>query len=235
MFSGQMLVVGCSVALCLLQLLMITPLGEYFFYLPPEVRTPAIYVCDGSVYVIGRKGTVEDITVVPAKKLCKVFEDGAVLPVSKTKRRVTASCAKFAKAIAQRLRKVWCKATKVLATLGLDAVAGRGGLRGHPRVRLGVMQKRSLRLRRLNGVGTNISNVAQAAVLPGVSHGARVTAMTPAVLHSLRRTMTIATGPSKIGFNDVAVHGGKLTRDPTYDACGAPMRFWSRQALQDQD
>ena len=233
-YSGQTLVAGCSVALWLLQLLMVTPLDEYVFDLPPEVRTPEIYVDDGSVYIVGRKGKVEDITVSAARKLFQAFEDGAGLPVSRTKGRVTASCPKLANRIAFRLRRMGCKATKVMAVLGVDTAAGRGGIHGHQRVRMGAMMKRSLRLKRLKGVGAEISNVAQAAVVPGVSHGTRVTGMTPAVLHTLRQTMKIAL-PDRAKSASTTMQymlSAKTNRDPTYAACGAPYRFWARQAFK---
>lgn len=216
---------------------MITPLDEYVFDLPPEIRTPGIYVDDGPVYAVGRRGTVEDIPMKAARRLFKAFEDGAGLPVSKTKGRVKASCTKLAKARAQRLRKMGCKSTKVMAILGIDTAARRGDLHGHQRVRLGAMQKRAVRLRRPKGVGADISHVAQAAVVPGVAQGARVTGMTPAVLRSLRRTMAIGL-PDRAKQASTTLQymtAAKVIRDQAYAACGAPLRFWSRQAFKDQD
>ena len=102
--TSQTLVPGCSIALWLLQLLMITPLDNYVDSVPPQVQQPEIYVDDGTVLVIGKKGTVEDITVKAAKGLANAFEVGASLPVSRSKGRVVASDAKLAGRIAGRLR-----------------------------------------------------------------------------------------------------------------------------------
>jgi hypothetical protein len=187
--TGQTLVPGCSIALWLLQLLMLTPLDEYVATLPKEVQTPEVYVDDATVTVVGRRGKVADITVRAALGLFKAFEEGARLPVSRTKGRVTASTTKLSKEIAHRLRRSGCRATKTMAVLGIDTAAGRGNLHGHQRTRMTAMQKRARSMKRLKGAGANVSRLAEGAIVPGVSHGTRLTGMTPSVLHRLRRTM----------------------------------------------
>lgn len=89
--SGQTLVAGCSIALWLLQLVMLTPLEEYVACLPWQVRCPEVYVDDATVLVIGQVGTVEDIVVKAAVGLIKAFVGGAGLPISLTKGQVTVS------------------------------------------------------------------------------------------------------------------------------------------------
>ena len=51
--SDRTLVPVCSIALWLLQLLMITPIDEYIVGLPPQVDTPEIFVDDATVLVVG--------------------------------------------------------------------------------------------------------------------------------------------------------------------------------------
>lgn len=61
--SGQTLVPGCSIAVWLLQLVMLTPLDDLIFDIPPQARTPEVYVDDATVIIVGRIGAVEKIAV----------------------------------------------------------------------------------------------------------------------------------------------------------------------------
>lgn len=54
--SSQTLVLGCSIAMWLLQLILITPLGEYFVTLPIQASTPEVYVDDATVMITGKAG-----------------------------------------------------------------------------------------------------------------------------------------------------------------------------------
>ena len=84
MLTGQTLAAGCSIALWLLQLLMITPLDEFCIGLPIQIKLPEVYVDDATVTVVARRHLIEDLTVRAAKRLVIAFEEGAGVSVSKT-------------------------------------------------------------------------------------------------------------------------------------------------------
>lgn len=65
-----------------LQLLMITPLDEYCFNLPMQVKIPEVYVDDAIVTVVASRHLIEDITVKAAEGLVGAFELRAGLPAS---------------------------------------------------------------------------------------------------------------------------------------------------------
>ena len=147
---------GCSIALWLLQLQMLTPLDEYAAELPIQVRQPEVFVDDATVMVVGRQGTVVDLTVRAARGLVQAFEEGAGLPVSRTKGQVTSSNLQVARDIAHRLRALGCKSARTMKVLGVDTAAGRGGIHKTQRIRLSAMGKRSARLWRLKKVGAKV-------------------------------------------------------------------------------
>ena len=60
--SEQTWAAGCSIALWLLQLVMITALDTFADSIPPQVRLPEVYVDDATVVVVGDVGTVANLT-----------------------------------------------------------------------------------------------------------------------------------------------------------------------------
>ena len=48
---------------------MITPLGEYCFKLPYQIKPPEVYVDDATVVVVARRHLIEDLTVKAARGL----------------------------------------------------------------------------------------------------------------------------------------------------------------------
>lgn len=177
---------------------------------------------------------MQGLTVAAAKGLVTAFEQGAGLPVSRTKGQATASKTELAKRIVHKLRGLGCKATRTMKVLGVDTAAGRGNLHGSKRVSLGAMQKRELRMRKLRKAGADVRRIAQPGLVPGTAHGCRVIGMTPAVLRGLKRSMAIAlletaksASPSmKFQLSD------KPKLDPTYLACLYPTQFWSKLAFE---
>ena len=132
--SSQTLVPGCSIALWLLQLVMITPIDEFIHELPRHIASKVhnleIFVDDSAMQVTGPKGQVEDAMVYAAKGLLKAFEESADLPISRTKGRVAATTTGLAEKIAARLKSHGFKAVRAMKILGVDNAAGKGGMHG---------------------------------------------------------------------------------------------------------
>jgi hypothetical protein len=212
---------------------MLTPLDEYVYDLPWQVHTPEVYVDDATVIVVGEKGTVQGIAVAAAKGLVTAFEQGAGLPVSRTKGQVTASSLGLAREIAYKLRGLGCKATRTMKVLGVDTAAGRGNLHQTQRIRLSATQKKAKRMRKLKKTGADVRQIAQPGLVPGTAYGTRVIGMTPVVLRGLRRTMAIALPESAKSASLTLKYmvSEKPKLDPTYQACAAPAMFWARLAF----
>jgi hypothetical protein len=231
--SNQTLAAGCSIALWLLQLLMLTPMDEFVFNLPRQVRLPEVYVDDASLMVVGGIGQVSALLAAAARKLVQTFEDGCDLPVSKSKGRVTASSMTLARDTAKRLRAVGCKAVRTMQILGIDTAAGRGGLGGGHVQRQSAMAKRAKRLIILKKAGAGIRDVLQAAVVGGTTYGSRVIGLAPGVLRNSKRTMTLAL-PGRAKSASVQLKfatSDKPHLDPTFAAYNGPIFFWAKLAF----
>ena len=98
-----------------------------------------MYVDDATVFIRGRTGTVVDIAVDAAEGRAKAFEQAAGLPVSKTKGRSASSSITVANGIQRKPRAFGVIATRVMSVLGIDTVAGRGGLHRGMKARFSVM------------------------------------------------------------------------------------------------
>ena len=223
---------GCSLALFILQLVMLTPLDEFDASLPMQVRMPEVYVDDGTLLIIAKAGELVKVTVQAARGLFNAFGQ-AGLPVSKTKTRVAASSTGLAKDIAGRLRSIGCKAARVMPVLGVNTAAGRGGIHGGQRERFTAMGKRANRLKRLRKAGAKVANVARAAVVKGTTYGSKVIGLVPSVLHLLRRTKTMVQPERSTSASTTMqymVHE-REDADPTFEAVEAPLRFWTRLAF----
>ena len=140
-FSPRTLVPGCSVALWLLQLVMLTPLDELLSQLPRQVINLEVYVDDASLQLRGKKGEVFGAAVRASKALISAFEDGACLPISKTKGKVVASTAALATRIASSLKRWGYQAMKAVTILGVDAAAGRAGVHKPMRNRMNAQER----------------------------------------------------------------------------------------------
>ena len=235
-FASQSLVPGCSIALWLLQLLMLSPLDELVASLPPQVTNLEVYVDDATLQVIGRKRTVEDLTVDAAGRLFSAFTDGAGLPISQTKGRVTASCKELAERIATRLRQQGYKAAKSMTVLGIDVAAGRGGLHQPMRVRMRAMAERKRRFRRLKLMGAKTYGVVRAATVPAVAYGARVIGVPPLVLRWMRSFIRAGL-PDRAGGTSATLQlllAPHSRADPTYITTEAPLTFWATAAFGDE-
>ena len=99
------------------------------------------------------------------------FEQGAGLPVFRTKGQVTSSSNIIANRISRRLKKLGMKATRKMAVLGINTAAGKGDLHAGQRLRLSAMQKRTFRIAKLKRAGANVRDVTRAELVPGTAYG----------------------------------------------------------------
>ena len=234
--SAQTLAAGCSIALWLLQLLMLTPLDEFVLNLPIQVRMPEVYVDDATVVIVGRRGTVAKIAVQAAKDLAKAFEQGCNLPVSTTKGQVTGSTMALGREIAKKLVGLGCKAVRAMKVLGIDTAAGRGGLRATQTLRCTALGKKVLRLLRLREAGPDWVNVVRSSA-PMVTHGTRVIGLQPSVLDRMKRTLAVAL-PHRGKSASLSLRfltSPTFRLEPSFAACEAPLLFWCRLAFDGRD
>jgi hypothetical protein len=230
--SAQTLVAGCSIALWLLQLLMLTPLDEFVQNLPIQVRMPEVFVDDATVVIVGKVGTVAKIATQAAKDLARAFEQGCSLPVSATKGQVTGSTMALGREIAKRLVKLGCKAVRAMKVLGIDTAAGRGGLRATQNLRCTALGKKVRRLLRLRQAGPDFVNVVRSSA-PMVTHGSRVIGMQPSVLDRMKRTLAVAL-PHRAKSASLSLRfltAPTFRLEPSFAACEAPLLFWCKLAF----
>ena len=232
--TEQTLAAGCSIALWLLQLVMITALDEFADSIPPQVRLPEVYVDDATVVVVGDVGTVANLTTRAAFSLVHAFEEGCGLPVSRTKGQVTASNSSLSHLIAKKLRGLGCESVRAMKVLGIDTAAGKGGLRQTQRIRLSAFGKKLRRLGRLGQyktAGNEFANVVRASG-PLVTHGSRVIGMQPSVLERMRRLLAMAlpikSRSASLTLKYLTFKNFRL--EPSFEACQGPLMFWCRLA-----
>lgn len=95
-FARQTVVPGCSIALWLAQLLMISTLDDVCSQLPHQLTNVKVYVDDASIQVKGWAGEVVAAATKARLVVRRASEQGASLPISMTKGRVTASSMQMA-------------------------------------------------------------------------------------------------------------------------------------------
>lgn len=236
-YSGQTVVPGCSIALWLVQLLMISPLDDMLERLPRQVKNLEVYVDDASLLIRGRVGEVAGIATRAGAALCRAFEEGASLPISTTKGRVAASSMKLAHQIANNLKTHGITAAKAMGILGVDSAVGRGGVHGQARKRMNATAKRGSRFERLKRMGGKIRNVLRAAVKPAVLYGAKVVGLPPAILHRLRRLLALGlpTRSKTASLTLQFILADKPGADPTYAALEAPIMYWAKRAFGEEE
>ena len=231
-FASRTLVPGCSIALWLLQLVMLTPLDDFVESMPAQITDLEVYVDDASLQVVGPKGTVVSTASRAAKALFRAFQDGAGLPISETKGRVVASCGKTALQIEKNLKYKGYKAVRATAVLGVDTAAGKGGIHGQSRTRMCAAEKRKARFANLRKLGAKTGNVVRSALVPAVTYGSRVVGLPPTVLHRLRKLMRVGL-PSKAKSASLTLQymASRTLKDPTFAVFEAPLMFWAKLAF----
>ena len=173
-YAARTLVPGCSSALWLLQLIVMTPLDDFIDSMPPQVRDLEVYVDDASLQVTGVKGTVATIITKAANALFRAFQEGAGLPISETKGRGVASEGKTAALVGRGFKRHGYKAVRTMKILGVDTATGHGGVHGHVRIRTKAAEKRKARLENLRRLESKTANVTRSALPPTVTYGSRV-------------------------------------------------------------
>lgn len=215
---------------------MITPLDEYFYDLHMQVKMPEVYVDDATATVVARRCLIEDLIVRAARGLVAAFEQGAGLPVSKTKGQVTCSDNKISKGISRRLKRLGMRATRKMTVLGVNIAAGKGGLHAGQRIRFNAMHKKNYRIAKLKRARADVQNVTRAELVLGTAYGSRVIGVAPVTLvtlHRLRSTMVLAI-PKRAKSASLTLQylaSDTPYLDPSFGVAEAPLLYWAYLAF----
>ena len=231
-YASRSLVPGCSIALWLLQLVMLTPLDEFMDSMPRQVKNTEVYVDDATVQAVGRKGTVAGLAVKAARALFDAFQEGAELPISHTKGRVVGSTPAVAKRVETALKAKGYKAVQAMTVLGVDTGAGKGGLHGQARARMKAAEKRKSRFLCLRRLGAKTAGLVRSALPPAVTYGAKVIGLPPPILRRLRTLMRVGLpGRAKSASLTLQYATSKSLRDPSIAVIEAPIVYWAKLAF----
>ena len=121
---GQGVRPGCTAAIYLLQLVMITPFDVFVASTSHVPRSIDVYADDVTVQVVEHISTIVGTAIAMLSRLAVVLQ-ALQLPIARDKAKVVSSDTEVAKQVVQGTKQHGFQATTSLNILGMEARAGR--------------------------------------------------------------------------------------------------------------